>query len=131
MQNSKEKSPPKWPTEHAEQVTLVQWFDAAYPQYAGRLFAIPNGGWRAKAQAIKLQLEGVRSGVPDLFLPVPANGKHGLFIEMKRTKGGRLTPEQREWLKYLCDAGYAGHCCAGFESARKAVELYITLQKKI
>ena len=125
MQNSNEKPPPKWPTEHAEQVTLVQWFDTTYPQYAGRLFAIPNGGWRAKAQALKLQLEGVRSGVPDLFLPVAANGKHGLFIEMKRSKGGRLSPEQKDWLAYLSAAGYQAHCCAGFDEARACIVSYL------
>lgn len=122
---------PPLPSEHAEQVTLIQWFDVAYPAHKGRLFAIPNGGWRAKAQALKLQMEGVRAGVPDLFLPVAAGTYHGLFIEMKRSKGGRLTPEQKAWLEYLHGQGYAAHCCAGFEAAREAVNLYITLQKKI
>ena len=124
MQNSNEKSPPKWPTEHAEQVTLVQWFDAAYPQYAGRLFAIPNGGWRAKAQALKLQLEGVRAGVPDLFLPVATGGKHGLFIEMKRSKGGTVSPEQKDWLAHLKQQGYRAEVCKGFEAAKAVIQDY-------
>ena len=113
------------PSESLEQATLVRWFDATYHNLEGRIFAIPNGGWRAKAQALKLQLEGVRAGVPDLFLPVAANGKHGLFIEMKRTKGGRLTPEQRDWLAYLSAAGYQAHCCAGFDEARACIVSYL------
>ena len=30
------------------------------------------------------------SGVPDLFLPVPRNSYHGLYIEMKSEKGAYL-----------------------------------------
>jgi hypothetical protein len=34
--------------------------------------------------AVKLQKEGVRPGVPALFLSVALGGFHGLYVEMKR-----------------------------------------------
>ena len=49
------------------------------------MYAIPNGGKRHIHTAVVLKQTGVKSGVPDIFLPV-RRGKHGLFIEMKRKK---------------------------------------------
>jgi hypothetical protein len=62
------------------------------------LFAIPNGGARHKAIAGKLRAEGVRAGVPDICLPVPRGEYHGLFIELKRPKGGHVSEEQEAWI---------------------------------
>lgn len=50
--------------------------------------------------AIKAKREGMRKGVPDLFVP-----KWKLWIEFKRSKGGTVSPEQKEWHEYLED-----HC---------------------
>lgn len=111
-------------TEHQEQKALIRWFDLQYPAYRGRLFAIPNGGQRHVVVAKKLKAEGVRKGVPDLMLPVPMNGFHGLFIEIKAI-GGRMTPEQREWSQWLADQGYMTVLAVGFDSARRWVEDYL------
>ncbi len=74
----------------------------------GLLFAIPNGGHRSKATAGKLKAEGVKAGIPDLFLPVPRNGYHGLFIEVKvgRNKRERV---QSLWHIQLMEQGYEVH----------------------
>lgn len=122
---TKRPKPAAQASEHAEQVSLVQWFDKEFPKLRGRLFAIPNGGHRHPAEAARLKLEGVRAGVPDLFLPVPAGGKHGLFIEMKREKGGRLSPEQKDWLTFLQAQGYEAQCCAGYFEAMSVVFAYL------
>lgn len=112
-------------SEHVHQVTLVSWFDRTYPQYSGRLFAVPNGGLRNKLVAMKLKTEGVRRGVPDLFLPVPSNGYHGLFIELK-TENGRASAEQKEWLTFLDTMGYKAILCHGFEHASKEITCYLS-----
>ena len=130
MQNSNEKSPPKWPTEHAEQVTLVQWFERQYPKIGCLLVASMNGafigGGRGRFALIaKYKAAGMRNGFPDLFLPIPSGIYHGLFIEMKRTKGGTISPQQRDWLAYLSQAGYQAHCCAGFDEARACIVSYL------
>lgn len=113
-------------SEHAHQVTLIQWFDVQYPDL--RIFAIPNGGQRNKLVAHKLKLEGVRPGVPDLFLPVARGAYHGLFIEMKAPEGGRVSKEQKDWIEWLNGAGYKAVVCKGFDEARAAIEEYLALQ---
>lgn len=100
-------------TEHAEQVSLVQWLDATHP---GLLyFAIPNGGNRNIVTATKLKAEGVKAGVPDLFFP-----SLRLFIELKRTKGGKVSPAQRDMATRLESCGYRVVVCKG---AREAVDV--------
>lgn len=103
------------PSEHVEQVTLINWFRATYPDV--RIFAIPNGGWRDQNTAKKLKAEGVDSGVLDVFIPA-----WRLWIEMKRQKGGRLSPEQKSWKEYLEGTGYRVIVGRGFEDARRQIE---------
>lgn len=106
---------PKLPTEHAEQVTFVSQFRIKYPDV--RIFAIPNGSFRHKSTAVALKQEGVSSGVPDLYIPA-----WHVWVEMKRAKGGRLSTEQKEWIKYLESIGDTVLVCNGWEAAVKAVE---------
>lgn len=113
------------PTEHAEQVNLVKWFDLQHKALRGRLVAIPNGGDRHPVVAAKLKAEGVRKGYPDLQLLVPANGYHGLLIELKRVKGGRVEPEQADWLDWLNQQGYMAIVCRGADEAREAIKGYL------
>ena len=101
-------------SEDMEQAEFVQWMRRTYPQH--RIFAIPNGGWRSKASVMKLKVTGVSAGVPDLFIPSLA-----LFIEMKRTKGSRVSPEQAEWIEYLKSVGYRAEVCMGKDEAIKVV----------
>ena len=68
---------------------------------------------------------GVKAGVPDLFYPVPLHGYHGLFIEMKSQDGGRLSEQQKKWLKVLDSFGYKIAVCKGWEEARAVLEEYI------
>ena len=67
---------------------------------------------------------GMRKGVPDLMLPVPMHGYHGLFIEMK-AKNGRLSPEQKNWISALNTFGYLAVVCKGWEEAKKKLEEYM------
>ena len=98
--------------EHESQVAVINWCRMARKDYpeAQRIFAIPNGGARHVAVAIKLKAEGVRQGVPDLCLPVPRGHYHGLYIEMK-AKPNRLTDEQERELDSLRAAGYLAVVC--------------------
>jgi hypothetical protein len=111
----------KVPTEHIEQVLYIQW---AYREKLP-VFAIPNGGLRNKTVAMRLKLEGTRSGVPDLFLPIAVPPYHGLFIEMKRVNTGKLSPNQRKWKKILEDEGYKVIVAYGAEAAIKATKQYL------
>ena len=112
-------------SEHAHQATLIAWFDKEYPEIGKRLLAIPNGGLRNKTVAMKLKLEGVRPGVPDIFLPVPNWGFCGLFIEMKRLKGNP-SPEQKDWIEFLNSQGYHAEVANGCEKAKAIIKDYLT-----
>lgn len=104
-------------TEHAEQVSLVQWLNATHPELD--YFAIPNGGNRNIVTAKKLKDEGVKPGVPDMFFPGLK-----LFIEMKRTNGGRLSKDQLLWSERLNKCGYHVAVCKGAAEAVKVIEGY-------
>lgn len=112
------------PSEHAEQVTLINWYRRTFKN--SLLVAIPNGGKRSIKTAVELKREGVSKGFPDLFLPVMRGGYGGLFIEMKRQKGGRTSIEQKDWLEYLNGAGYKAVVCKGFEEAKEVIECYLS-----
>lgn len=112
------------PTEHLEQVTLIAWYRRTYKNEL--LVAIPNGGKRHIKTAMAMKQEGVSKGFPDLFLPVPNNQFHGLFIEMKRQKGGTLSKEQKAWIEYLNSVGYQAVVCKGFLEAKESIECYLS-----
>ena len=110
--------------EHLAQSLLIKWFRLQYPLLAKCLFAIPNGGVRHIGTAIKLKSEGVTAGVSDLFLMIPSNGKHGLFIEMKK-KDGKLQQNQAEFLNLAESMGYGAEVAYGFEDGVEKVKKYL------
>jgi hypothetical protein len=112
-------------TEHHHQSALIKWFDIQHKKYSGRLFAIPNAAKRSAALARYMQAEGMRSGVPDLFLPVPSEKYHGLFIEMKSEKG-KVSDNQKDWLNFLSGQGYMACVCYGFDDAKKVIDVYLS-----
>ena len=67
---------------------------------------------------------GVRSGVPDLCLPIPASGYHGLYIELK-TVHGKPTDQQQRWISALNGFGYLAVVCYGWEAAKDAIIRYL------
>lgn len=111
-------------TEAAMLMRAVRGAEHIHPEL--RLFhAIPNGGFRSRRTAGLLKAEGVRPGVPDYSLPVPRGGAHGLYIELKRVKGGRVEPEQRTWLADLTEQGYRAVVCRGWEQAWAEIRDYL------
>ena len=101
-----------------------QWHDLRH------LFHIPNGGLRNKVVATKMKAEGVKPGVSDYFLPVPAWDcdyylqYHGLWIELKAQKKYPTT-SQREFLNDMRQQGYAAYWCMGWEEASQILLQYL------
>jgi hypothetical protein len=122
-------------SEHAHQVALFAWAALNFPKYPELhlMFAIPNGGERDVRVASNLRAEGVKAGVPDIFLPVSRGGFHGLFIELKRPttqgkKRGNTTKEQDQWMAALYANHYATRVCIGWEQARDTIIQYMELK---
>lgn len=116
-------------SEHTEQCALFDWAESRSRRHPELklMFAVPNGGARHIAVGRKLKAEGVKAGVPDIFLPVPRNGFHGLFIEMKFGKN-KMTTIQQWWKVKLQERGYQHLVCYGWEEASVGILEY--LEKK-
>lgn len=111
-------------SEAEEQAAVIQYCDLRHIP----VFHIPNGGSRNKAEAARFKAQGVRPGVPDLFVPVPKGGYAGLFIEMK-TPQGRVSEAQKRWLSRLKQNGYCTRVCRSFDEARRTIDFYMKLRR--
>lgn len=120
------------PTESAEQITVFQW--AAYAEGTHPelrlLYHIGNERKCSPQQGARFKAEGVRKGVPDIVLPVARGGYHGCYIELKRSRGGRLSPEQGEWLDALTAQGYYAVRCNGAEAAIETIRRYLAMDAR-
>ena len=115
------------PTEYEEQVSLFEWAFVMRKQYPELklMHHVPNGGKRSKSEAARFQREGVKAGVPDICLPVPRGEHHGLYIEMKRRQGGKVSDLQQQWLDDLNAQGYLAVVCKGCNEAETVIEQYL------
>lgn len=112
------------PSESSLQKSCIKWFRLQYPALAWHLFAIPNGGSRNAREARSLKLEGVLSGVSDLFLALPCHSFHGFFIELK-VGYNKPTKNQAEFMKYVEQAGYNVAVIYTIEEFMAIVKAYI------
>lgn len=113
--------------ESDEQRLLFEWAawqSNAHPELR-LMFHIPNGGSRNPIEGRHLKEQGVKPGVPDIFLPVARHGAHGLFIEMKRSEGGLLSRFQSAMIELLMLNGYRCAVCHGYEEAKRVIEEYL------
>lgn len=115
------------PHEAQEQATLFEWAARMVGKYSelALMHAIPNGGSRNPIEARNLRLQGVRAGIPDIFLPCARKGHHGLYIELKRLKGGRVSVEQKKMILALQEQGYKAVVCYGWEEAANVIKEYM------
>ncbi len=118
-------------SEDGHQAALFCWAAselARYPQLQW-MFAIPNGGSRHIAEAVKFVGTGTRAGVPDIMLPIPYYDSyevrhHGMFIEMKVGKN-KTSKAQDEWIDALRANGYYVVVCYTWNVARAAIVAYL------
>lgn len=115
-----------FPTEDQEQAKLCTWLTLQRI----RFFAIPNGGYRNFKEAVKFKRCGVQPGVPDLCIPIPSGMYHGLYIELKRQAGGKVTDYQVDWIRFLREMGYYAEIAHGFDDAKTIIVNYLALTPK-
>lgn len=110
------------PTEFEEQKVFVEWLEAKGLKFS----AIPNSTYTTSwNQKRKNKESGLRAGLPDLLIILPAC-KGLLFIEMKRTKGGVISPEQQGWINELNTLdGVEAAVCKGAAEAISKVASYL------
>lgn len=108
--------------EDALQVAVVRFFAHQYPEFAGLLFAVPNGGQRSAREGARFKQQGVTAGVADLVLLVPR--PHILLLELK-VKGGKLSDAQKAWLAKAAGQGHTTAVAYDFHAARAAIQSHI------
>ncbi len=119
-----------------EQAALFRWakeFEREYPELA-LLNGSLNGVHLSKAQAGKAKAAGMKKGFPDINLPVPRGGYHGLYIELKikpyRNHKGKMiysypSKEQLWWIDQLNKHGNRAVICKGYDAARAEILTYL------
>ena len=121
--------------EDDEARALIRWRDLharRYPQLA-LLFAIPNGGKRNAREGARMKGMGVKAGVSDYLLPVPAGPfeqppqHYGLWLELKQGKG-KPTVAQAEWLTAMIGQGYAAEVAHGWVNAARKICDYLGIK---
>lgn len=116
------------PTESAEQQLLFQWarMQSGKYQELTLLYHIPNEGKRSHKTGARMKAEGLKTGVPDICLPVARGGHHGLYIELKRVKNSRVTVAQMAWIEALTRQGYVAAVCRGADEAIELITRYLS-----
>lgn len=111
--------------QHRDNIPLLEW-----------LHAIKNAGHGDAIRGARSAAEGVKPGVPDTSFPVPRNGFHGLYIELKRPdslqaqtqikkKSGVIGNNQDKWIEFLKSVGYKVVVSYGFEAAIAELLTYL------
>jgi hypothetical protein len=113
------------PTEYSEQCVVFDWLKYCKLEGANLAFSSLNGVRLPIGLAVKAKKAGMKPGVPDIFVPVPRGIYHGLFVEMKREKNGRLSPEQVDWIAELEQQGYKVVIAYGAKEAIDAIKEYL------
>lgn len=114
-------------TEQREALKLMQW--ARYvPILNELLFHVANERHCTPQQGHMFKCLGVKAGVSDYILPLPRGRYHGMFLELKRDRTGRLTPEQKIWLEKMRITGYHAVVAYGAEEAIQYFKEYLEIK---
>jgi len=102
------------PTEAQEQCVLANYLDRL-----GVLWChVANERHTSKISGARLKAQGVKSGVPDVFVYTRSpKTQRPVAIELKRQKGGRVTPAQKRWLRDLKTEGFETYLALGAQDA--------------
>jgi len=117
------------PQESDEQIALFKWLALAFPKLIA--YHVPNGGKRSLRTAVRLKKEGVKAGVPDVIIAKRSGIYAGMYIELKRRKGGVLSETQRDMIAALRFEGYYVAVCKGWDEARDAILKYLSFGEPV
>lgn len=110
------------PTEYAECQVFHRWLELNHIRHTHIGNESQIGGRAGIIRGARLKAIGQSKGFPDYLVIV---NNQLIAIEMKRRKGGRLEPEQADWLESLESCGVKTYVCQG---AEEAIELVANLR---
>jgi len=114
------------PSESSIQQAYFQWVrikERSDYRYEA-IYAIPNAGLRTKQNGSRMKAEGMKAGIPDIFISVPISNYAGLYIELKK-EGGKLSQTQKSMLGLFNRLGYKTLVCYSLKELIEATEKYM------
>lgn len=124
MHRKKFNSPDSFPTEKDLQMACIAWLKVAYP----KVYTITSslqGNINSVGMSMEANNLGYMKGCPDLFLPLPNNKFHGLFIELKNgTKGTNVSDNQKEWIQDMNELGYFAIVIRSISDFKELIDSY-------
>jgi hypothetical protein len=122
-------------TEYEEQKALIKWADGAEGRalgIQGLLVAIPNSGHgNSLGRAAMLKATGLRTGFPDMILPIASGPYLALAIELKQARDdqGRqrasADPDQVKWIERLRAQRWRAEVCHGAVEAQRLIAFHM------
>lgn len=116
--------------EHEAQKAVCLWWKCQHKALGVRwenlLMHVPNGQNSSARAGSRMKAQGLRAGVPDLFLAVPRGPYHGLWVEMK-SAAGTCSDAQKAFHPLLLAQGYHVQVCKGWDQATRAITAYLKL----
>ena len=76
-------------------------------------------------EAKRLKAAGYKKGFPDVFVYEPRGAFHGLAIELKKEKGGRVSQSQKDWKQALEERGFRAEVAKGYDNAINVLLEYL------
>ena len=112
-------------TESNEQIAAMDWLRAQHPKIALHTLHIGNERKATYYAGYIMKRMGVLKGASDLFMAWPLGGFHGLFIEVK-SKVGRPSQEQKEFIERMNSVGYMARVCYGADEVINTMKAYLS-----
>jgi len=109
-------------SEADEQAAVMEWLRISFPEVP--VFVSCQGIKLHIITAMRLKRLGYQTGSADFLFLKCCNGFPGLVVEMKRRKGGVVSPEQTEWLGKCAKQGYKVVICRGSDEAIREIKGY-------
>ena len=116
------------PSEYDEQCLIFAWakmHEKKWPELCLLNASLNGVRLTTIGQATKAKKSGMKRGFPDIFLPVFKGGYSGLFIELKKTKGGSISKDQKWWIDALNNQKYKAVVCRGANEAINTIVDYL------
>lgn len=115
--------------EACEAIDFYQEAIFRWPELERSLFHVTNEGKRSPIVGRQLVESGLCKGVSDYILLKPSGKYHFMVLELKKANGGKIYPEQFDFIKKSRESG--GYACFahGSHAAIKALEKYLSFSE--
>jgi hypothetical protein len=110
--------------ESNEQIAAMDWLRLQHPNIALYTMHIGNERKSTPYAGAIMKRMGILKGASDIFMAWPNKGYHGMFIEVK-SRTGKLTKEQAEFLNRMELVGYYIAVCYGAEDVIDTMKFYL------